>query len=63
MLSSEGGNNILEKHFEHLKIFRSDLERPDCVHNINFRLRCVLPFSSLDIEYLDPKSENNMFSW
>jgi hypothetical protein len=60
MLLSEGGNDP-EEAIKKLRIFW-----PVCdgeVLNINFRLRCVLPPSSLGIEYLDPTRENNPFDW
>jgi len=57
MLLSEGGENP-EKQIEKLKTLWSIFDGHD-VPTINFRLRCVLPLSSPDIEYLDPACEED----
>lgn len=62
MLLSEGGD-VPEKQIEKLKTLWPISGDISAILNINFRLRCVLPLSSLDIEYLDPKCEKNVFDW
>lgn len=62
MLLSEGGD-APEKQIEELKTSWPIFADTGAILNINFRLRCVLPLSSLNIEYLDPTCEKNPFNW